>query len=232
VITEAKGKRIGVIGAADARSKPSGESSAGTFPADLKTIESVIHDLRKRVDIVIVTVHAGTEFVSAPSPFQMAFAGACQQAGADIIQYHHAHRISGVAREEKCLILYGTGNYIFPYVLPRGFNAWYRSAAWIADVNIDDGVVSREVRPVTIDGKGIPRPSSQREEQYILELVDRYSRRIESQQFLGSWRAREVLNPVFIRLAIANYGSMLKANGIRATMKTIINGFVHQFKTD
>jgi poly-gamma-glutamate capsule biosynthesis protein CapA/YwtB (metallophosphatase superfamily) len=232
VIREVRGVRVGVLGAADPRSSSSSEMSAGTFPAELRTIEAAVQDLRTRADIVVVTVHAGTEFVSAPSPFQFAFAEACQRAGADIVHYHHAHRISGMSRADKSLVLYGTGNYIFPYLLPRGFDAWYRSAAWIADVKADDGVVSSEARPVTLDENGIPRSSTREEGQYILKLLDRYSRRIERRRWLGLWRAREVLSPVFVRLAITNYGATVRAKGVRATMRLIVDGIAQQIKAD
>jgi hypothetical protein len=137
-----------------------------------------------------------------------------------------------MSRAEKSLVLYGTGNYIFPYLLRRGSDAWYRSAAWIADVKADDGVVSSEARPVTLDENGLPRSSTREEGQYILKLVDRYSRRIESRRWLGLWRVREVLSPVFIWLAITNYGATLRAKGVRATLRLIVDGIVRQFKAD
>jgi len=232
VIAEVKGVKVGVIGAADARSNPSSEDSAGTFLAELDTIESAINGIRSRVDIVIVTVHAGIEFISAPSPFQVAFANACRRAGADIVQYHHAHCISGAVRDENCLILYGTGNYVFPNLLPAGFKAWHRTAAWVTEVNARDGIASSDIRSLTIDKLGIPRLSTDKERQYTLKLVQRYNRRIRNKKLLALWRIAEFINPVYVRLCLVQYAAMTKSSGIGAVIKAIRNGIVYQFKTD
>jgi poly-gamma-glutamate synthesis protein (capsule biosynthesis protein) len=70
-----------------------------------------------RVDVVVVLLHAGTEYAAEPSPDQVAVARAAVDAGADLVVGHHAHVTQTVERYGNGLIVYSLGDAVFD--IPR-----------------------------------------------------------------------------------------------------------------
>jgi poly-gamma-glutamate synthesis protein (capsule biosynthesis protein) len=69
------------------------------------------------VDIVVVLLHAGTEYAAEPSPDQVAVARAAIDAGADLVVGHHPHVTQTVERYGDGLIVYSLGDAVFD--IPR-----------------------------------------------------------------------------------------------------------------
>lgn len=116
----------------------------------------VAHDVplaRQMADVVVVMVHAGTEYSFRPNRKQRAFGKAAMDAGADLIIGHHAHVLQGYVYENKTLLAYSTGNFVFDY-----FEGAPNDTA-ILDVTLSaDGVESVNWIPVVIE-RGFPRPA-------------------------------------------------------------------------
>ncbi len=68
-------------------------------------------------DVVVVILHAGTEYASEPSPDQVAVARAAVDAGADLVVGHHPHVTQTVERYGDGLIVYSLGDALFD--IPR-----------------------------------------------------------------------------------------------------------------
>ena len=66
-----------------------------------------------RADYVVVMLHAGTEYVAAPSCRQREFARSAIEAGADVVIGHHSHVLQPWERYRGGLILYSLGNFVF-----------------------------------------------------------------------------------------------------------------------
>lgn len=97
-----RGVRIGFAG------------SAYTLGLDSVQLQRDIRWLkRRRVDLVVVSMHAGTEYVTEPIAQQRAFAHAAVDAGADIVVGHHPHVPQAVERYRGRTIVYSLGNFIF-----------------------------------------------------------------------------------------------------------------------
>ena len=73
---------------------------------------------RIQSDVVIVVLHSGVEYVSAPSPEQMAAARAAIDAGAALVIGHHAHILQGVEFYNGGVIVYGLANFAFNIIGP------------------------------------------------------------------------------------------------------------------
>ena len=69
--------------------------------------------LRKRADVVIVSMHSGTEYAPKPNPAQVAFAHAAVDAGAAVVIGHHPHVVQRRETYRGGLIFYSLGNLVF-----------------------------------------------------------------------------------------------------------------------
>lgn len=72
-----------------------------------------IEALSKRADVVIVSMHAGTEYQLKPNPHQIRFAHAAIDAGAKIVVGHHPHVVQPVEEYGGGVIFYSLGNLVF-----------------------------------------------------------------------------------------------------------------------
>ena len=69
--------------------------------------------LRNRCDLVIVSMHNGTEYMKTPNAKQVAFAHAAVEAGATLVVGHHPHVTEPVETRKGALIFYSLGNLVF-----------------------------------------------------------------------------------------------------------------------
>jgi poly-gamma-glutamate capsule biosynthesis protein CapA/YwtB (metallophosphatase superfamily) len=81
--------------------------------ADPDVMERDVHNLLKRADLVIVSMHHGIEYMKRPSPKQMEFAHRAIDAGAVLVVGHHPHVSQSVERYRNGVIFYSLGNFIF-----------------------------------------------------------------------------------------------------------------------
>lgn len=101
-ILEVKGVKIGFVGF--------------SYPQeyDKKRIASRISKLREEgAQIVICSLHWGTEEKARPNAGQYSFAKACIDAGADVLYGHHAHVLQTVTFYKGKPIFFSTGNFTF-----------------------------------------------------------------------------------------------------------------------
>jgi poly-gamma-glutamate capsule biosynthesis protein CapA/YwtB (metallophosphatase superfamily) len=69
--------------------------------------------LRKRADVVIVSMHNGIEYAPKPTLAQVAFAHAAIDAGATLVVGHHPHVVQRQEDYGGGLIFYSLGNLVF-----------------------------------------------------------------------------------------------------------------------
>jgi poly-gamma-glutamate synthesis protein (capsule biosynthesis protein) len=81
--------------------------------ADPDAVRRDVMELRKRVDVVIVSVHNGAEYKPKPSEVQIFFAHAAIDAGAKLVIGHHPHVIQPSELYMGGLIFYSLGNFVF-----------------------------------------------------------------------------------------------------------------------
>jgi len=72
-----------------------------------------IEDAKENSDILIVSLHAGEEYQTEPTQFQIDFAKMAIDAGADLVVGHHPHIIQPTGTEGNNWIFYSLGNFIF-----------------------------------------------------------------------------------------------------------------------
>ncbi len=81
--------------------------------ADPAAVWEDVKNLRKRCDVVIVSMHHGIEYATKPSEAQVRFAHAAIDAGATLVIGHHPHVIQPEERYRGGIIFYSLGNFVF-----------------------------------------------------------------------------------------------------------------------
>lgn len=72
-----------------------------------------IKKIKEQYDFLIIFLHAGHEFITAPSPIIRTACRSFIDAGADAVIAHHPHVIQGVEKYNDSLLAYSLGNLVF-----------------------------------------------------------------------------------------------------------------------
>ena len=221
-VVEVNGVTVAVFCVADPRYSPAGTDRPGACPARPALLRETLQELRGRAEAIIVSCHMGMEYLSAPSPLMVSTAELCLNAGARIVLFHHAHRLSGETRDERGLVIWGAGNYVFTQGAPAGFRPWYRSLIWRVTVTAPGkGVDAVERRSVVLDGNGIPRAPNGKTARRIERTVERCSRRLDHGWTLALWRVLGLFNPSYLRIAMGSYLDMLRRDGVACVARAV-----------
>lgn len=81
--------------------------------------EEIVLDVirtKSQADILVVSLHWGSEYIEQPAPWQINLAHKIIDSGANIILGHHPHVIQGVEEYNKGLIAYSLGNFVFDMI--------------------------------------------------------------------------------------------------------------------
>ncbi len=233
VIIQNNGLSLGIICAADSRFQAATETTPGLFPARLGLLQENIREVSRHVDIVIVTIHAGIEFLPIPSPNQLRLAKLCMEEDVQVLSFHHAHCISGIQMEGQSVVFYGTGKYIFPYVIP-GKNAKLKekaawrlkeSAVWQVIFDTEKKKIDMAIpRPLFLDHDGVPSVAGNLQTTRILHRIKKYSQQIARKRLLGFWYLKEMVKFDYIWLNINPYLEIARRKGILLMLDTMFRG--------
>jgi poly-gamma-glutamate synthesis protein (capsule biosynthesis protein) len=90
---------------------------------------------RRKVDVLVVSMHAGVEGARRHSPRQQRIARAAVDAGADLVIGHHPHVVQDVEIYRGKPIVYSLGNFVFdPSASARAVNGRGWSALLLAEL--------------------------------------------------------------------------------------------------
>jgi poly-gamma-glutamate synthesis protein (capsule biosynthesis protein) len=154
VIFEAKGIRVALLAYAAARwngseDVPATDRLAWAVEPDVRAgVEAV----RDQADLVVVLLHAGTEYASRPSADQVAIAHAAVEAGANLVVGHHPHVTQTVERYGEGLIVYSLGDALFDIPRPAAMQGHLLRVR-----ATHQGLDRAELWPFWIDGAIRPR---------------------------------------------------------------------------
>jgi len=96
----------------DIRKDPKGVEY-GVSNMDKEKMQSAVKKAKEEADVVIVSMHAGTEYKTKSGAFQQDFAHGAIDAGADLVIGHHPHVAQEVERYNGKYIIYSLGNFVF-----------------------------------------------------------------------------------------------------------------------
>jgi poly-gamma-glutamate synthesis protein (capsule biosynthesis protein) len=139
----------------------------GVNYSDFNTLAETVAREKKKVDILVVSFHGGTERADDENDIQKAFAHVAVDAGADLILGHHPHVIQPLEVYKDKPILYSLGNFLFVSPDPK---TKYTVVARAAITK--EGVKRIDFTPVDTDG-GRPFPVGGEGEAYVRAALDR-----------------------------------------------------------
>lgn len=148
------GVRVALLGYAAARwdgsvDIPATDRLAWARPEEIR---ADVKAAREEADVVVILLHAGTEYAATPSPDQVAAARAAIDAGAALVVGHHPHVTQTVERYGQGLIVYSLGDAVFDIPRPAA-----RRGHLLRVHVTDGGLAGAELWPFWIDGAIQPR---------------------------------------------------------------------------
>ncbi|MFC1841839.1 CapA family protein [Candidatus Dependentiae bacterium] len=171
-IIEKNGIKIGVIGYTDyPKDWKATETKPGTNVIDIGDIEQIkkdIKDVRKKVDLLVLSIHWGPNKRERPTKAFQDFAHQMLDAGIDIIHGHSAHIFQGVERYGDKLILYDTGDFVDDYMIgPVIRNDW----SFLFQVTIDkSGIKNVKLIPLLINNMQVNLAPDTEKEKIIAHM--------------------------------------------------------------
>lgn len=139
-IVERNGIQIGILAytyGTNGIPVPAGKEYLVTL-IEAKMIEEQLRELKKNVDVAILSIHWGDEYALHPNSEQIELAKMAVDAGADIVFGHHPHVLQPYEQIEKSHVFYSVGNFY--------------SAQQFDTTNIG-GIARVELEKITIAGK-------------------------------------------------------------------------------
>lgn len=91
---------------------------SGTNIMDIEHLKQDVEASRSKVDVLIVSMHSGTEYVDYANDRQQVFARAAIDYGADMVVGHHPHVLQPIEVYKGKYIFYSLGNFVFDQPWP------------------------------------------------------------------------------------------------------------------
>jgi poly-gamma-glutamate synthesis protein (capsule biosynthesis protein) len=129
-------------------------------------------------DVVVVSMHTGTEYQEAPTGLQVGAAHAAIDAGASLVLGSHPHVLQGIQRYKSGLIAYSLGNLVFDFdYIDRMYAGLPSKLSGMLRVELSkEGVVGCEFVPMIVgEADGRPRAVSGADAAPVLERLRRLS---------------------------------------------------------
>jgi poly-gamma-glutamate synthesis protein (capsule biosynthesis protein) len=121
--------------------------------SQLQRVRSDIRALSKRVDVVVVLTHWGTQYTHRPESSQRVAARAFADAGADLVIGGHPHWVQGLETAGSAVVVHSLGNFIFD----MDFQTKTREGIFLEIVLWGGAVKAVEPVPYLIDDAFTPR---------------------------------------------------------------------------
>jgi poly-gamma-glutamate capsule biosynthesis protein CapA/YwtB (metallophosphatase superfamily) len=121
--------------------------------SQLQRVSSDIRALSKRVDVVVVLTHWGTQYTHRPESSQRVAARAFADAGADLVIGGHPHWVQGLETAGSTVVVHSLGNFIFD----MDFQTKTREGIFMEIVLWGGAVKAVEPVPYLIDDAFTPR---------------------------------------------------------------------------
>lgn len=147
--------------------------------ADDKKIYDDLKKLKKMVDVIIVSMHWGDEYIEFPSIEQKEKARKIIDNGASVIIGHHPHVIQGIENYKSGLIAYSLGNFVFDMWLPET-----KKSIIIEIILTKDGVMDYHIIPVKINDQHRPELLSENEKNEFNKKFEKMSEEISQRNIL------------------------------------------------
>jgi poly-gamma-glutamate synthesis protein (capsule biosynthesis protein) len=175
---------------------------------DLVRYERIIREASQKVDVVVVSVHWGDEFVTSPSPDQIEAASRFAKAGATIQFGHHPHVYQGYTSIDQSQVYYSLGNFI------TDMNQHYLRVGAMALLNyhLDERKTIGAVIPIRLDKQNRPQVSFSEEDVALIQEANQRLEQINDQDYSLKYKQWE-------RKAYQKYKSAILTDFIKSAIR-------------
>jgi poly-gamma-glutamate synthesis protein (capsule biosynthesis protein) len=121
---------------------------------DLARVLQAVRRLGRRVDVVVVMPHWGTQYTHRVEPIQRRVGRRLVDAGADLVVGAHPHWVQGMERYRGAVIAYSLGNFVFD----MDFMDQTMEGVALTVSFRGDRLRGIELTPYRLDSRFAPRP--------------------------------------------------------------------------
>jgi len=180
IIIRKKGVRIGILAYS---------SSNIVTVRGIKSMVRDVRDLKKNVDVLIVSLHWGIEYTPYPTPAQQKLARKLIDHGADIILGHHPHVVQGLERYKNGLIVYSLGNFQFDLRIDNMYKYEGTDKGLVVELALlHKGLKDYRVIPIKINDDYEPVEMEPEEKRKFLAYLKHIQQQLESSSVSeGKW---------------------------------------------
>jgi poly-gamma-glutamate synthesis protein (capsule biosynthesis protein) len=135
--------------------------------ADLRHVTRQVALLDRRVDVVVVLPHWGTQYTHAPEPVQRTVSRRLVDAGADLVVGGHPHWVQGLDVHDGVVVAHSLGNFVFDmdFMVETQQGVVLEATYWGEELKAVTLV------PYRMDASFAPRPAGREEGAEILRDV-------------------------------------------------------------
>jgi len=141
---------------------------AGTAFMRIDKMTEAVKEAKQKTDFVIVSMHAGIEYVEKPNNSQTNFARAAIDAGADLVIGHHPHVVQTLEKYKGKYVFYSLGNFVFDQ--PQSEET--KEGLAIKIYFTKNGINKISLLPVVMENLAQPRVANKNETDKILRRLD------------------------------------------------------------
>jgi len=141
---------------------------AGTAFMRVDKMTEAVKGAKQKADFVIVSMHAGIEYVGKPNNSQINFAHAVIDAGADLVIGHHPHVVQTMEKYKGKYIFYSLGNFVFDQPQLRETKEGLAIKVYFAKKEIN----KISLLPVVMENLAQPRMANKNEADKILQRLN------------------------------------------------------------
>lgn len=130
----------------------------GAYEPHVEEVLKRVTEMKKEVDILVLSIHWGVELSTTPRKQEMDLAKKLIDSGVDIVMGHHPHVLQGIEIYKEKPIFYSLGNFVF------GTKSEMTANTMIGQINlIGKDIDNIKIIPCTIVG-GRPVPDAKIDE--------------------------------------------------------------------
>ena len=152
-----------------------GEDSPGIAILNEENLSSAIAAARLQADVVIAMPHWGPEDTEIPNEWQLKFARAAVDAGADIVVGNHTHVVQAYQEIDGIPVFYGLGNFVFD----QNWDLAHQQGVILQLKFTGAHYTGFEFLPTHVDGDGTVHLAGAEEAAQILERINLASEKIK-----------------------------------------------------
>lgn len=176
-IIERDGLKIGFYGIGNNESKieQDGETAYSNNLMNRDIVEQ-LKELRKKVDVLVVSAHWDNECIDYPHPDIQQQARKLIDSGVDLILGHHPHIPHGIEKYNDGVIVYSLGNFQFKCTIRPELDY-----SFIFEAELDKtGVVDFKITPVMVGPDSRPEVVRAKEAETVLNFIQKVSEPLKS----------------------------------------------------